>query len=132
MDNAELHTIQPNLTPEPNFRLADAPQVKTQDLVDLNTAATKASQEIPFVNLFRIQEFLGINNPDFKTQETIKNIYGFFEKRGLTDMNDIFINLNKMEQEIGNTPYGMSRLTHLWNYIKVLSQLTELKDSFRR
>ena len=129
----DLHTIQPNITEDTH--ITEPAFVTKKPVVNDENISGKRDEEPDFINLIKLQDFFGLWAPTFKEKELLNNIYTFFNKQNFKDLNDVYKEINKVEQKIGTPPLGLTRMGHIWNYLKVLSQISQyedLKASFER
>lgn len=83
-----------------------------------------SSQDLNFISL---QGFLGINNPTTEEKDGMNYIIEFFSQNGAKNMSDILLSIKGIENRLGITPIGQSRISALKNYLKISSTIAELK-----
>lgn len=109
------------------------PDVLKQQVINNENITGKPTGEPDFVSMMKLRDFFGIDTPSSKELDNLNNIYSFFNQRDVKSLNDVFREIIKVEQKIGSSPIGISRTRHIWNYLKVLSQIQEyegLKTSY--
>ena len=105
------------------------------EVVGIENPTGKTDETAPVINMSKLQEFLGISHPDYKEINVLNNLYNYFSKKGADSMDEVFMEINFIEQKLGSVPIGQTRLQHLWNYLKVLSltdHYNNLRKSFER
>ena len=87
------------------------------------------------MNFISLKGFFNIENPLPEEEDAMNYIYDRFNKLGVENMSDILWALKDIQQTIGITPIGESRLVQVKNYMRVLDQIGELekvKQSMQR
>jgi len=83
---------------------------------------------IPEMNMFKLGQYFEINSPSVTQYNQMETIYRYFEKLGVQDMNSLMGNILKLETVIGTAPFGVTRLGHIANYLRVLGQIGQLEE----
>lgn len=96
--------------------------------------ALKVSSTGNEIQLMKMGQFFDVPNPSSREETMMQYIYGFFDKAGVQDMNQLMFELSSVQRKLGNSPYGVSNLNQVYNYLKTLSMMgdfpraTEIKN----
>lgn len=102
------------------------PKVSETEAV-ANEIAPKATSTDSDMGLLYLQGVFDITLPAQVQKEQLKWIYDFYEKQGVSDINDVMYDIQDIRNRIGSPPFGVSVLSHTYQYLKVLSQMTQLE-----
>ena len=87
------------------------------------------------MNFVSLKGFFNLENPEPGEEDAMNYIYDRFNNLGMENMSEILFALKDIQQTIGITPIGESRLVQVKNYMRVLDQIGELekvKQSMQR
>lgn len=96
--------------------------------------ALKVSSTGNEIQLMKMGQFFDVPSPSSREEMMMQYIYGFFDKAGVQDMNQLMFELSSVQRKLGNSPYGVSNLNQVYNYLKTLSMMgdfphaTEIKN----
>lgn len=83
---------------------------------------TGRAEDLTFLQL---KDFFGVEGTD--SRETILDIARLVDGGKGLDIVDIMWEIKNLEGRIGAPPLGMSRLQHLYNFVKIDSQISKLR-----
>ncbi len=124
--------MQDTLEPKPT-EIEQPVQQREVITAVLENPKEKYEDFVPILNRIKLQQFFNFSKPSLREEDILNSLYDYFEKQGLLSMDEVFMAINQMEQKLGATPLGQSRINQLWNYVKVLSQIQhyeKFKQSF--
>ena len=99
-----------------------APQEETPE----TPAPTEVADQAADLNRMKMEGFFGVQNPNGQESQYISELSRMLGV-GQRDIVDVLWDIKQTEHRIGTPPLGMSRLQHLYNYIKINSQITSLE-----
>lgn len=101
-------------------------QLENQALGPETNKTTSGANEI---HLMKMGQFFDIGNPSSREESMMQYIYSFFDKAGVQDMNQLMFELSSVQRKLGNSPFGVSNLSQIYNYIKTLSMMGEFPQA---
>lgn len=110
----DLHTIQPTVNEE-------TPNVATAPVTDRVISDSD-------INKILLQNTFGMENLSRQDKQQLDYVYNYFEKFGFQDMDSVNAEIQLIKNKLGNPPYGLSSLTHVYQYLKVLNQMGQLEE----
>ena len=87
------------------------------------------------VNVISLQGFLGAKDTTSEEDSALEYIYKFFSDTGIDSMAEVLLNIKNIENKLGISNLGESRIIRLRNYLKIDSQINELlktKQAYER
>jgi len=74
----------------------------------------------------KLEGFFGIQNPNGEEQKALGEITRLLDGNNM-DVVDFLWEIKHTENRIGTPPLGTSRLQHVYNFIKINAQITDLE-----
>ena len=91
-----------------------------------NAIATENTGASGNINDTQLQGFFGIQTPNNGEQKTLDEITRLLDGNSM-DSVDFLWTIKNTENRIGTPPLGTSRLQHVYNFIKINSQIVDLE-----
>lgn len=82
--------------------------------------------EVPSVAKMKLQEFLGIPNTDSKHDQSLNEMVRVLDGDA-KDPIDFLWEIKQIENRIGTPPLGMTRIQHLYNFVKLNAQMSRIR-----
>lgn len=117
----DINVIQP--------KILEAPKTEEQINIEAQNAVTgdKVSVNDPLA-LIELQQYFEIKNPNNTEHDNFKTLISLFEDMGYENIGDVLTEIQIIELQIGSGPFGMSRMQHLINYLKIDRQISRLEN----
>jgi hypothetical protein len=80
-------------------------------------------------DLSPLKGYFNTDNPDIDEERALIYINNYFSKNGTESVVQMLTALKEINMRMGMTPLGESRLKATYNYIKVLSQISDLEKT---
>lgn len=98
----------------------------TETVIDsVNPMGALTSHDLQLIPL---KNFLDIDHPSTEDSSRLDWIYKFFQDQNTHSVTDMFLNIRHIESKLGMAPVGETRLSRLYNYLKLTKQLSELEQ----
>ena len=78
------------------------------------------------INYLQLQNFFGVDSPDGGEIDTMNDIYGMLEGSSET-FTDMLLTIRNIEMKMGAPTLGVSRISHLHQYLKIDATITNLE-----
>lgn len=94
-------------------------------LGEVNPSISPTSVEL---NLLPLKGFFGLENPNHTERDQMDFIYKYYDKLGTENTTELLIKLHQLRSHLGMANFGQSTLSQAYNYLRVLSQMSELEQ----
>lgn len=88
---------------------------------------TEPQGDVPSVAKIKAQEFFGIHNPNQVEADIMHELVRIMDGDN-KDPIDFLWDIKQVENRIGTPPLGVSRIQHLYNYVKLNAQIHKLEQ----
>ena len=101
------------------------PIAQPEPMPDIAPSAELAGHGADIVGM-KLQGYFGTQNPSGEEQKSLDEITRLLDGNS-KDTVDFLWEIKNVENRIGTPPLGMSRLQHVYNFIKINSQILKLE-----
>lgn len=82
-------------------------------------------------NVRSLQGYFGVEDASDSDMNMLSEIYRIVAGDGHTDMAGVLSYLHRIKGDLGPTPLGVSRLHHVYNYLKISYDIHNLEEKRR-
>ena len=91
-----------------------------------HTPAAEPQGNVPSVAKMRLGEYLGINAPSEQQDKMMDEMVRVLDGDA-HDPIDFLWQLKQLENRIGTPPLGVTRMQHLYNFVKLNAQMSNIR-----
>ncbi len=107
-----------------------APQIQESNIDNTNHLGALTSHDLEIIPL---KQFFALPIPSTEESSQLKWIHEYFQDLNTRSTIDMFLSIRNIESKLGMARLGETRLTRIYEYLKInrqLSDLEALRDSY--